>query len=77
MEYLAEKFGVTGRFAVTEVHGDTETFLNAVMEFGLRVMIDPVRVTEHHTKWTEVVRAEPQSRGSGKSRAGGALREMG
>ena len=47
-----------GKFSyITKKIDDGTEFLESVMEGGVRIMLDPEVVNNHHTRWKEVIRS--------------------
>lgn len=56
MNIVARKSGVSS-WTIKQVDvGGSNEFLDSVLEQGVRVMLNPRIIDEHHTKWHEVVR---------------------
>jgi hypothetical protein len=54
MAQLQKKIGFGG-YAI-KVVTDPEDFMRSIMELGLRIMLNPQIINDHHTKWLEVIR---------------------
>ena len=54
MAYLQKKIG----FATygVKVVTDPKEFMKSIIELGIRIMLDPQIINDHHTKWFEVIR---------------------
>lgn len=54
---VGERLGLPGAWTVQRIEGPAiEALFEIVVEKGFRVMIDPVSVSSHHTKWKERVK---------------------
>lgn len=53
--HTLKKLNLPGKYTVTAIE-DPEKFFDCLRAEGIRNMIDPIIVNDHHTKWFEAVR---------------------
>lgn len=58
MMHIGPRMGLPGYWEVRKIEGKEiiEKFFQIIAEQGTRAMIDPVAVSDHHTKWRERVK---------------------
>ena len=57
MNHLEEKLNIKIAYKLMPVL-NPEGFLESITQMGVRVMINPEVIDDHHTRWTEVVKSE-------------------